>query len=99
MKEGFVGTVSLTVPWRNLGTQPAIIKLDRVFLLVVPKDPNQQEDESRYEKRLQDEKQKQLRNWESMKQARLEMEGNGNDFSVLTENKLLRKTSQETLSQ
>ena len=33
-----MGTVSLTLPWRNLSSQPAIVKLDKVFLIVGPKE-------------------------------------------------------------
>jgi hypothetical protein len=33
VEEGFVSKLFLSVPWRSLGSQPAIIKIEKIFLL------------------------------------------------------------------
>jgi len=41
VKLGTVGKVGLKIPWRALQSQPAIITLDRIFLVVGPKVSSQ----------------------------------------------------------
>jgi vacuolar protein sorting-associated protein 13A/C len=36
VKEGFLSKLFLSVPWRSLGSQPAIIKIEKIFLLAEP---------------------------------------------------------------
>ncbi|OVA16691.1 Peroxin/Ferlin domain [Macleaya cordata] len=36
VKAGFVGTVTLKVPWKSLGKEPVIVCIDRVFILAHP---------------------------------------------------------------
>lgn len=36
VKAGFVGTITLKVPWKSLGKEPVIVLIDRVFLLACP---------------------------------------------------------------
>ncbi|RWW19541.1 hypothetical protein BHE74_00015290, partial [Ensete ventricosum] len=36
VKAGFVGTITLKVPWKSLGKEPVIVHIDRVFLLAHP---------------------------------------------------------------
>uniref|UniRef100_A0A2P2MA96 Uncharacterized protein LOC8261314 n=1 Tax=Rhizophora mucronata TaxID=61149 RepID=A0A2P2MA96_RHIMU len=36
VKAGFVGTITLKVPWKSLGKEPVIVLIDRVFLLAQP---------------------------------------------------------------
>ncbi|XP_071939359.1 uncharacterized protein [Coffea arabica] len=36
VKAGFVGTITLKVPWKSLGKEPVIVLIDRVFLLAHP---------------------------------------------------------------
>ncbi|XP_043709636.1 uncharacterized protein LOC122658659 isoform X2 [Telopea speciosissima] len=36
VKAGFVGTITLKVPWKNLGKEPVIVLIDRVFVLANP---------------------------------------------------------------
>ncbi|KAL3505576.1 hypothetical protein ACH5RR_030958 [Cinchona calisaya] len=36
VKAGFIGTITLKVPWKSLGKEPVIVLIDRVFLLAHP---------------------------------------------------------------
>ncbi|XP_077211040.1 calcium-dependent lipid-binding family protein isoform X2 [Tasmannia lanceolata] len=36
VKAGFVGTITLKVPWKSLGKDPVIVHIDRVFVLAHP---------------------------------------------------------------
>ncbi|XP_040944166.1 uncharacterized protein [Gossypium hirsutum] len=36
VKAGFVGTITLKVPWKSLGNEPVIVLIDRVFVLAHP---------------------------------------------------------------
>ncbi|KAD5802908.1 hypothetical protein E3N88_14268 [Mikania micrantha] len=36
VKAGFVGTITLQVPWKGLGKEPVIVLIDRVFVLAHP---------------------------------------------------------------
>ncbi|XP_010266663.1 PREDICTED: uncharacterized protein LOC104604129 isoform X2 [Nelumbo nucifera] len=36
VKAGFVGTITLKVPWKSLGKEPVIVLIDRVFVLACP---------------------------------------------------------------
>ncbi|KAI3834068.1 hypothetical protein MKX03_035864 [Papaver bracteatum] len=36
VKAGFVGTITLKVPWKSLGKEPVIVRIDRVFILAHP---------------------------------------------------------------
>ncbi|XP_028051145.1 uncharacterized protein LOC114255802 isoform X2 [Camellia sinensis] len=36
VKAGFVGTITLKVPWKSLGKEPVIVLIDRVFVLAQP---------------------------------------------------------------
>ncbi|XP_071698618.1 uncharacterized protein [Rutidosis leptorrhynchoides] len=36
VKAGFVGTITLKVPWKGLGKEPVIVLIDRVFVLAHP---------------------------------------------------------------
>ncbi|XP_050216889.1 uncharacterized protein LOC126667840 isoform X2 [Mercurialis annua] len=36
VKAGFVGTITLKVPWKSLGKEPVIVHIDRVFILAHP---------------------------------------------------------------
>ncbi|CAN8243432.1 unnamed protein product, partial [Cochlearia groenlandica] len=36
VKSGFVGTITLKVPWKSLGKEPVIVLIDRVFVLAYP---------------------------------------------------------------
>lgn len=36
VKAGFIGTITLKVPWKSLGKEPVIVLIDRVFILAHP---------------------------------------------------------------
>ncbi|KAG0489310.1 hypothetical protein HPP92_008121 [Vanilla planifolia] len=36
VKAGFVGTITLQVPWKSLGKEPVVVLIDRIFLLAEP---------------------------------------------------------------
>lgn len=36
IKAGFLSKLFLSVPWRNLGSQPGIIRIEKIFVLVGP---------------------------------------------------------------
>merc|ERR1711915_862106 len=36
VKAGFLGSVTLKVPWKSLGKEPVIVLIDRVFVLAEP---------------------------------------------------------------
>ncbi|VAI46152.1 unnamed protein product [Triticum turgidum subsp. durum] len=36
VKAGFVGTITLKVPWKSLGKEPVIVLIDRLFILAHP---------------------------------------------------------------
>lgn len=36
IKSGFLSKLFLSVPWRSLGSQPAIIRIEKIFVLVGP---------------------------------------------------------------
>jgi vacuolar protein sorting-associated protein 13A/C len=36
VKAGFVGTITLKVPWKSLGKEPVIVLIDRLFVLAHP---------------------------------------------------------------
>eukprot|EP01122_Echinamoeba_exundans_P003714 TRINITY_DN1378_c0_g1_i1.p1 TRINITY_DN1378_c0_g1~~TRINITY_DN1378_c0_g1_i1.p1 ORF type:complete len:3355 (-),score=763.88 TRINITY_DN1378_c0_g1_i1:110-10174(-) len=37
IKEGFLGKLSLQIPWRDLSSKPVVVRIERVYLLVQPK--------------------------------------------------------------
>jgi hypothetical protein len=41
VKAGSLGKLHLTIPWRELGTQPSIIRIERLFLLAGPRPLNE----------------------------------------------------------
>ncbi|GMH18990.1 hypothetical protein Nepgr_020831 [Nepenthes gracilis] len=36
VKAGFIGTITLKVPWKSLGKEPVIVLIDRIFVLAYP---------------------------------------------------------------
>src|SRR5262245_3846725 len=36
VKAGFLGTLKLSIPWRQLGSKAAVVRLERIFLLAGP---------------------------------------------------------------
>ncbi|KAH9766380.1 C2 domain-containing protein [Citrus sinensis] len=56
VKAGFIGTITLKVPWKSLGKEPVIVLIDRVFILAHPADGRTFKEEDRekhFEAKLQ----------------------------------------------
>lgn len=54
VKAGFIGTITLKVPWKSLGKEPVIVLIDRVFVLVNPAPDSRTIKEEDREKLFQD---------------------------------------------
>ncbi|KAJ1418687.1 VPS13, repeated coiled region [Sesbania bispinosa] len=54
VKAGFVGTITLKVPWKSLGKEPVIVLIDRVFVLAHPAPDSRTIKEEDREKLFQD---------------------------------------------
>ncbi|KEH32375.1 calcium-dependent lipid-binding-like protein [Medicago truncatula] len=54
VKSGFVGTITLKVPWKSLGKEPVIVLIDRVFVLANPAPDSRTIKEEDREKLFQD---------------------------------------------
>jgi vacuolar protein sorting-associated protein 13A/C len=54
VKAGFVGTITLKVPWKSLGKEPVIVLIDRVFVLANPAPDSRTMKEEDREKLFQD---------------------------------------------
>ncbi|KAJ8645273.1 hypothetical protein MRB53_007021 [Persea americana] len=50
VKAGFIGTITLKVPWKGLGKEPVIVLIDRLFLLAHPAPDGQNLKEEHREK-------------------------------------------------
>ncbi|EJD47755.1 vacuolar protein sorting-associated protein vps13 [Auricularia subglabra TFB-10046 SS5] len=68
VQEGFLGTLTLKVPWANITTKPVEIYIDNVYLLVVPA-AGSKFDPKEDEQRAQEAKQERLRSAEAIQQA------------------------------
>ncbi|KAK1592022.1 hypothetical protein Q3G72_017885 [Acer saccharum] len=53
VKAGFVGTITLKVPWKSLGKEPVVVLIDRVFILAYPPDDGRTLKEEDREKLLE----------------------------------------------
>ncbi|ONK67151.1 uncharacterized protein A4U43_C06F16540 [Asparagus officinalis] len=56
VKAGFVGKITLKVPWKSLGKEPVVVLIDRVFVLAHPADgrtPREEDREKIFEAKLQ----------------------------------------------
>ncbi|XP_074383059.1 uncharacterized protein LOC141724723 isoform X2 [Apium graveolens] len=57
VKAGFIGTITLKVPWKSLGKEPVIVLIDRVFVLAHPapdaRSIKEEDREKRFEAKLQ----------------------------------------------
>ncbi|XP_062178337.1 uncharacterized protein LOC133883124 isoform X2 [Alnus glutinosa] len=57
VKAGFVGTITLKVPWKSLGKEPVIVLIDRIFVLAHPapdgRTLNEEDREKLFEAKLQ----------------------------------------------
>ncbi|KAL0457540.1 UNVERIFIED_CONTAM: Vacuolar protein sorting-associated protein 13 [Sesamum latifolium] len=56
VKAGFLGTITLKVPWKSLGKEPVIVLIDQVFILATATDgrsPKEEDREKLFEAKLQ----------------------------------------------
>lgn len=57
VKAGFIGTITIKVPWKSLGNEPVIVLIDRVFVLAHPvlngRTLKQEDREKLFEAKLQ----------------------------------------------
>ncbi|KYQ89086.1 vacuolar protein sorting-associated protein 13 family protein [Tieghemostelium lacteum] len=68
IKEGFLGKLSLKIPWNNLKTEPVIVIVENLYIVASPKSENiwdEEDEEIQYKKKL-----KKLKVYEAMKEER-----------------------------
>ncbi|UZJ53507.1 hypothetical protein CBS101457_002827 [Exobasidium rhododendri] len=64
VKEGYLGDLTLSIPWSNLKGKPVRVLVENVYLLAAPKNASVQVDEDEEEERAQAAKQEKLANAE-----------------------------------
>jgi hypothetical protein len=64
VKEGYLGDLTLSIPWSNLKGKPVRVLVENVYLLAAPKNSSAQVDEDEEEERAQAAKQEKLANAE-----------------------------------
>ncbi|KAN0063379.1 Vacuolar protein sorting-associated protein 13 [Thecaphora frezii] len=64
VKEGYLGDLTLSIPWSNLKGKPVRVLVENVYLLAAPKNSNVEMDEAEEEERAQAAKQEKLANAE-----------------------------------
>jgi len=70
VKKGVIGSLKLKVPWTNLKSEPVVVHVENVFLLLEPEYSYTEYDEKKEQRREAQNKQKKLDNAELMKQFR-----------------------------
>ncbi|RAL47445.1 hypothetical protein DM860_013410 [Cuscuta australis] len=75
VKAGFVGTITLKVPWKSLGKEPVIVLIDRVFVLahpvVVGRSLKEEDREKLFEAKLQQIEEAELATLEALSRSKL----------------------------
>lgn len=64
VKEGFLGDLTLSIPWSNLKGKPVRVLVENVYLLASPRNAGADVDEDEEEERAQAAKQEKLANAE-----------------------------------
>ncbi|PWN54382.1 hypothetical protein IE53DRAFT_157097 [Violaceomyces palustris] len=64
VKEGYLGDLTLSIPWSNLKGKPVRVLVENVYLLAAPKNSSAEVDEEEEEERAQAAKQEKLSNAE-----------------------------------
>eukprot|EP01087_Luapelamoeba_hula_P019701 TRINITY_DN6567_c0_g1_i3.p1 TRINITY_DN6567_c0_g1~~TRINITY_DN6567_c0_g1_i3.p1 ORF type:complete len:3001 (-),score=437.87 TRINITY_DN6567_c0_g1_i3:3806-12808(-) len=77
INSGYLGKLQLEIPWKNLSTKPAIIRISHVYLVVGPMREIPKYDEKEENERAQAAKQKQLALHELLENENLEKEQAG----------------------
>ncbi|CAH9120434.1 unnamed protein product [Cuscuta epithymum] len=75
VKAGFVGTITLKVPWKSLGKEPVIVLIDRVFILahpvIVGMSLKEEDREKLFEAKLQQIEEAELATLEALSRSKL----------------------------
>ncbi|CAN1281796.1 Intermembrane lipid transfer protein vps13A [Linum perenne] len=84
VKAGFIGTITLKVPWKGLGKEPVIVLIDRVFVLAHPApDDRTLKEEDRiklFEAKLQQIEEAELATLEGISRSKLGSPPPGNSW-------------------
>ncbi|CAL9040995.1 unnamed protein product [Musa banksii] len=84
VKAGFVGTITLRVPWKSLGKEPVIVLIDRVFLLAHPVPDGQtlrdEDREKLFQAKLQQIEEMELATIEATRRSRTGSAPGGNSW-------------------
>ncbi|KAH1088253.1 hypothetical protein AAZX31_07G215500 [Glycine max] len=84
VKAGFVGTITLKVPWKSLGKEPVIVLIDRVFVLAHPApDSRTMKDEDReklFEAKLQQIEEAESATLDAISKSKLGSPSSGNSW-------------------
>ncbi|GAB2216278.1 hypothetical protein Droror1_Dr00024048 [Drosera rotundifolia] len=84
VKAGFIGTITLKVPWKSLGKEPVIVLIDRVFILAYPVPDGRtlkEEDRKRlFEAKLHEIEEAEAATLEAMSRSKLGNPPSGNSW-------------------
>ncbi|XP_057959044.1 uncharacterized protein LOC131151699 [Malania oleifera] len=84
VKAGFVGTITLKVPWKSLGKEPVIVLIDRVFILAHPapdgRTLKEEDREKIFEAKLQQIEEAESATLEAMSKSKLGSPPSGNSW-------------------
>lgn len=84
VKAGFIGTITLKVPWKSLGKEPVIVLIDRVFILAYPApDGRTLKDEDRerlFQDKLHQIEESEAATLEAMSRSKLGSHASGNSW-------------------
>ncbi|KAL3358176.1 hypothetical protein AABB24_015358 [Solanum stoloniferum] len=84
VKAGFVGTITLKVPWKGLGKEPVIVLIDRVFILAHPvvdgRSLKEEDREKLFEAKLQQIEEAESATLEALSRSKLGSPPTGNSW-------------------
>ncbi|MFS7909478.1 putative vacuolar protein sorting-associated protein [Helianthus anomalus] len=84
VKAGFVGSITLKVPWKGLGKEPVIVLIDRVFILAHPASDGRsltpEEREKIFEAKLQQIEEAESATLDAISKSKLGNSGGGNSW-------------------
>ncbi|KAK7348007.1 hypothetical protein VNO80_22555 [Phaseolus coccineus] len=84
VKAGFVGTITLKVPWKSLGKEPVIVLIDRVFVLAHPaadsRTMKEEDREKLFEAKLQQIEEAESATLDAISKSKLGSPSSGNSW-------------------
>ncbi|XP_047337153.1 uncharacterized protein LOC124940662 [Impatiens glandulifera] len=84
VKAGFVGTITLKVPWKSLGKEPVVVLIDRVFVLAHPavdgRSLKAEDREKLFEAKLQQIQEAESATLEALSRSKLGNPSSGNSW-------------------